>query len=117
MKKLIALLIPLVLVCACISCISSSSGSSSSMEDRYGHDKYDAIVIAEKVVKAKLKSPSTAKFCSSSSCTVSCSDNTWTVSGYVDAQNSFGGTVRNNYEVKFTFSSSSKYTVNVCSIS
>ena len=90
--------------------------ASSSDEDNYGHDKFDAMVIAEKVVKSKLKSPSTADFCSTSDYTVSCVGNSWTVTGYVDAQNGFGATVRNTFTVKFTFSSSSQYTVDSCSI-
>lgn len=85
-------------------------------KDSYGHDKFDAMVIAEKVVKDNLKSPSTAEFCKSSEYTVSCVGNTWTVKGYVDAQNSFGATLRNNFTVKFTFSSSNEYTVDSCSI-
>lgn len=95
---------------------SGSSQSQSTKGDSYGHDKYDAITIAEKVVKNKLKSPSTAKFCKSSEYTVSCVGNSWTVTGYVDAQNDLGATLRNNFTVKFTFSSSSQYTVNSCSI-
>lgn len=92
------------------------ANSTSSNEDSYGHDKFDAMVIAEKVVKGNLKSPSTAEFCSSSEYTVSCVGNTWTVKGYVDAQNSFGATLRTNFTVKFTFSSSNEYTVDSCSI-
>ena len=95
---------------------SESSQSQSTKGDSYGHDKYDAITVAEKVVKNKLKSPSTAKFCKSSEYAVSCEGNSWTVRGYVDAQNDFGATLRNNFTVKFTFSSSSQYTVDSCSI-
>lgn len=100
--------------CGCSS-NSSGSGYSSKDKDSYGHDKFDAITIAEKEVKAQLKAPSTAKFCRSSEYTVSRSSNTWTVSGWVDAQNSFGATLRNNFTVKITFSSSTKYTAS-CSI-
>lgn len=89
---------------------------TNSDEDGYGHDRYDAITIAEKIVKGELKAPSTAEFCSNSEYTVSCVGNTWTVKGYVDAQNSFGATLRSNFTVKFTFSSSNKYTVDSCSI-
>lgn len=88
----------------------------SGKEDDYSHDKYDALAIAKKVVKEKLKSPATAVFCDSSECTISCVGNTWTISGYVDAQNSFGATLRNNFKVKITFSSSNKYTVDFCNI-
>lgn len=92
------------------------SNTTTSNEDSYGHDKYDAMVIAEKVVRSALKAPSTADFCSSSEYTVSCMGNTWTVKGYVDAQNSFGATLRSDFTVKFTFSDSSHYTVDSCNI-
>lgn len=96
--------------------VAASGLDSNSNEDGYGHDRYDAIVIAEKIVKSELKAPSTAEFCSNSEYTVSCVGNTWTVKGYVDAQNSLGATLRNNFTVKFTFSSSNEYTIDSCSI-
>ena len=99
-----------------IPAFSSSSNTSRGLGDSYGHDKFDAHVIAEKVVSEQLKSPSTAKFSKTSECTISVDGNTWTVSGWVDAQNSFGATLRNNYTVKITFSSKEKYTVDKCNI-
>ncbi len=93
-----------------------SATQKTQNEDSYGHDKFDAIVIAEKTVKKDLKSPSTAKFCKSSEYTVTRSGNTWIVEGWVDAQNSFGATIRNNFTVKFSFSSSEKYLVHSCII-
>ena len=83
----------------------------------YGHNKYDAITIAEKEVKAKLKSPSTAKFSSSSETSVTRNGNTWRVTGWVDAQNGFGATLRNSYAVKIEFASSDTYTVKECTVS
>lgn len=83
----------------------------------YGHNKYDAITIAGKEVKAKLKSPSTAKFSSSSETSVTRNGNTWRVTGWVDAQNGFGATLRNSYAVKIEFASSDTYTVKECTVS
>lgn len=91
--------------------------ASSSEKDSYGHTKYDAIVIAEKEVKASLKSPSTAKFSPSSETSVTRSGNTWRVTGWVDAQNGFGATLRNSYTVKIEFASSDTYTVKECTVS
>lgn len=101
---------------ASFSSTSSDSISSSHVEDHYGHDIFDAEVIAEKIVKSNLKSPSTAKFCKHSEYSITCSGNTWTVKGYVDAQNSFGATIRNEFTVSFTFTSSKKYTIDYCNI-
>lgn len=90
---------------------------SNRLEDTFGHDEFDAVVVAEKAVKNKLKSPSTAEFCSHKEYSITCSRNTWTVSGYVDAQNSFGATLRNNFTVKFTFENGERYTIDYCNIS
>ena len=96
---------------------SEMKESTNKDEDSYGHTKYDAITIAEKEVKAKLKSPSTAKFSSSSETSVTRSGNTWRVTGWVDAQNGFGATLRNSYTVKIEFASSDTYTVKECTVS
>lgn len=91
--------------------------TTSSDKDNFGHNKYDAITIAEKEVKAKLKSPSTAKFSFSSETSVTRNGNTWRVTGWVDAQNGFGATLRNSYAVKIEFASSDTYTVKECTVS
>lgn len=85
-------------------------------EDDFGHDEYDAWTAARDIVEGKLKSPSTAKFCSVTNASIERDGNTWTIIGYVDAQNSFGATLRNNFTVKITFTSSTKYTIDQCSI-
>lgn len=80
-------------------------------------DKYDAWVIAQDEVKNRLKAPSTADFCSMSSATVKKNGNTWTVKGYVDAENSFGAKVRNDFTVVITVSEDGgQYIVEECSI-
>ena len=100
------------------SMVSSTPSSSSSLsaEDLYGHDEFDAAVIAEKIVKNNLKVPSTAKFCKHSEYTITCSVNTWTVSGYVDAENSFGAAIRSAFTVTFTFTGSEEYMILSCDI-
>ena len=95
---------------------SATVRESSNIKDGYGHDKYDAQVIAEKVVKNNLKSPSSAEFCSSSQMTITVSGDSWTIKGWVDAQNGFGATLRNNFTVNITFTSSNDYIVNSCII-
>ena len=95
---------------------SSTSGktSTSNNKDSYGHTKGDAFASAEKAVKGKLKSPSTAKFCSVTEATIGCSGNTWVVRGWVDAQNGFGATVRTQFAVTFTFASKDMYSLDSC---
>ena len=86
-------------------------------KDRYGHDKFDAFVVAENAVKEKLKSPSTAQFCTTTEATIGRNGNTWTVKGWVDAQNGYGAMVRANFVVTFTFASKNTYSVALCTVS
>lgn len=65
-------------------------------------DDAEAFTVAEAMVKQKLKSPSTAKFCTVSQSTITHDGDVYTVSGWVDAQNSFGATLRSNWTVTFT---------------
>lgn len=57
-------------------------------------DGYDAQVACKTFVERQLKAPSTAKF---SGLSHSGSGPRWTVTGAVDAENSFGATVRSNW--------------------
>lgn len=91
--------------------------ANGDSKDSYGHDKFDAFVIAENAVKEKLKSPSTAQFCTTTEATIGRNGNTWTVKGWVDAQNGYGATVRANFVVTFTFASKDTYSVALCTVS
>lgn len=91
--------------------------ANGDSKDSYGHDKFDAFVIAENAVKEKLKSPSTAQFCTTTEATIGRNGNTWTVEGWVDAQNGYGATVRANFVVTFTFASKDTYSVALCTVS
>lgn len=67
----------------------------------------DAWVCAQDVVEKNLKSPSSAKFCLMSEATIHYNGeedggSRYTVSGYVDAQNSFGAMIRKNFTVNLT---------------
>lgn len=67
-------------------------------------DKYNADVFAEDFVKEKLKSPSSAKFASTSEKTIKeVETNVWEVSGWVDSENSFGASIRSNFKVKMEY--------------
>jgi len=63
-------------------------------------DKHDAIVQAETYVKDSLKSPKSAKFSGiTETHATEISTNEWEVTGWVDAENSFGANIRSNYRV------------------
>ena len=68
-----------------------------------GDRKRDAWVCALDVVEGRLKSPSTADFCSYPEATITdLGNNRYKIQGYVDAQNSFGATVRSKFTVTLT---------------
>lgn len=70
-------------------------------------DILNAKICAEQAVKDTLKAPSTAEFCSHSDMEAEhLGNNQWIVSGYVDAQNSFGAFIRKDWSVTLTLTSS-----------
>lgn len=97
--------------------ISADVIANGNGKDSYGHDKFDAFVIAENAVKEKLKAPSKAQFCTTTEATIGRNGNTWTVKGWVDAQNGYGAMVRANFVVTFTFASKDTYSVALCTVS
>ena len=76
----------------------------------------DVWYVAVSVVTDRLKAPATAEFCRMSQGTITKSGDTWTITGYVDAENSFGATLRNNFTVIITFTDNTRYTIDQCSI-
>ena len=88
----------------------------SACKDDFGHDWADAYTLAENVVEAQLKAPSTADFSNRNETSIYVHNNVWIVSGWVEAQNSFGATIRNTYTVQITFTSADKYTIDFCRI-
>lgn len=94
-KKAVLSLIAILVVSALVlsACGSSSSNKSAT----------DAKICAEKAVTDSLKSPSTAKFCKYTEMTATnLGGDRWKVTGYVDAQNSFGAVIRTNWTVTLT---------------
>lgn len=59
-----------------------------------------AHVMAQKLVKAQLKAPSTAKFPSAEYTATDLGGGRWRVSSYVDAQNGFGAMLRSQWTVE-----------------
>lgn len=89
--------IPLLLLGGCQAAISSASSGNDEPEE------YDAIYFCKEFVKDKLKAPSTAKF---SGEYATGGGSSWTSSGVVESQNSFGGMVQTRYTCSLTYSSS-----------
>lgn len=86
-------------VCLLKTCTSSNKNSYGGSFSSF-NTSADAKVCAEDAVKQVLKSPSTAKFCPSYEMTaVNMGGSKWEVTGYVDAQNTFGTFIRSNWTV------------------
>lgn len=91
MKKAIAV----ILLCTffMMACGESSDGT---------HSASDSFYIAQEIVKGSLKAPSTAEFCKITEATITHEGDVYTVKGWVDAENSFGAMIRQNFTVTYT---------------
>lgn len=78
-----------------------TAGENDNKKSSSRKDKINAWVCAQDYVERQLKSPGSAKFCSYRDASVSYSSSTdkYTISGWVDAENSFGATLRSNFTV------------------
>ena len=99
---------------------TSSSGSSTTVTD---DDELGVCwALAKDVVKSNLKSPSSAKFpfsYGSDGVSITKSGDTYTVKAWVEAENSFGATLRSDFTVTMTKSGSgknAKFTAQSCYI-
>lgn len=80
-----------------------SSTPSESSRNSARHSDLEAWVCAEKIVKDRLKAPSTAKFCSMREANISHLGNgEYMISGWVDAENSYGAKIRTSFIVFYT---------------
>lgn len=82
---------------------SSSPSGSSSTTNTARHSDDDAFYCAQLIVEDYLKAPSTAKFCKLSDATVTHLGNgEYMVTGWVDAENSYGAMIRSDFVVTYT---------------
>ena len=81
-----------------------SKGNSSTTDISYStHTDIEAWSCAQNIVRSHLKSPSSAKFCTYPSATITYLGNgKYKVKGWVEAQNGFGATLRENFTVTYT---------------
>ncbi|MDD4805134.1 MAG: hypothetical protein PHN69_08405 [Candidatus Pacebacteria bacterium] len=98
---------------------NDATTDSETVED---NEKGACWALAEDVVKSNLKSPSTAKFPFSygdEGVSFSKTNGIYTVTGWVDAENSYGAKLRNNFTVTMTKSGSgddAKFTSKSCNV-
>ena len=111
---LLSIIVIVPIVTLGIASRSITSSKSSTISDSYGNSKYLAITNAERVVESQLKVPSSATF-SNVSAKLS-TNNKWIISGYVEAQNSFGAKVKNSFTVELTAHGKNSFVTNSCII-
>ena len=98
-KKISTIITIIIIAIVAFFLYKACSGSTGNNYDT----ETNAKICAEKAVEDKLKSPSTAKFCSYTQMTATnLSGDKWKITGYVDSQNSFGATVRQYWTVNLT---------------
>lgn len=82
---------------------SSQDSNTSNVGSSARHTDSEAFSCAKAIVKSVLKSPSTAKFCWITDATITHLGNgKYEVTGWVEAENSYGATLRQNFVVTYT---------------
>lgn len=76
--------------------------TEESFRDKYANKTY-ALNLAEDKIRSLLKAPSTAEFANYRDAQISESGYTYTITSYVDAQNSFGAKLRKYFKVRVEF--------------
>jgi hypothetical protein len=106
----------IVIILLFMTCSGVFSGKSLSTPTTKSEKslEVDAFVGSQMVVEKNLKSPSSAKFpliIDSKVSVKKISENKYSVSAYVDSQNSFGAMIRNYYTCTVTLLNDNKYRV------
>lgn len=98
---IILCLVVLVSVCEIVKAKKRNNGVATGGHSRYSYSEEieaTTFALAEKAVKGELKAPSTAKFCKQSECDFeSLGNNQYMMTGWVDAENSFGAMIRSDW--------------------
>jgi hypothetical protein len=85
------------LILSLVACDNNSTG------EKIPYLKPNALTYCQILVKQSLRSPSTADFPFNPNITVSSDKKIYTIRSYVDAQNAFGATLRQNYHCKMHY--------------
>lgn len=87
--------------------LAAGTGCAAGSDD--GGGEYGARDVCQQFVEKRLKSPGSADF-SSESATEN-PDGSWTVTGDVDSDNSFGASIRNSYRCTVRHTSGDNWTL------
>lgn len=100
------ILVIIAIIAAILMLVTCSGGSSSKSSNDWNTESW-AKSYAQIIVKDNLKAPSTAKFCNTARemTAKNLGGAKWRVTGWVDAENSFGAMIRSDFEVVLELSS------------
>lgn len=102
-KKITAIILAVFIFSAFSGIFSDKNTSTKNESAQINEKETQSIVFAENKIENILKSPSTAKFVEVKAYELSNMKDVWAVNGYVDSQNSFGATIRNQWEVQLDY--------------
>lgn len=103
-KRLSAKILPWVIVFGVLFLTVIVIRACGSMKQNNQNDPISAYSMAEVFVEKQLKAPKSADFAGYSDAVVKeIEPGVWLIKSYVDAQNSFGVQIRNNYIVKISY--------------
>lgn len=103
----------LVLIFIVLAVFSGGDGGNSggSSTPDYQNDESMAWIMTQDFVEKRLKSPSSAEFPWSSDVDITRSGNSYTIDGYVDAQNTYGADIRENFVAKVRYDGEGKWSL------
>ena len=100
--------------CIALAVVYTSCAVRSGSQAPRKYDAFDASTRCQDYVKRSLKAPSTAKFAPQNELTITgTTHGAWRVTGWVDAQNSFGAQLRNNFVCEIFFSGDQVHLLNL----
>jgi len=111
-KKIPLLMLILVSLILFLQCNTDPNYTDNQI--KAGKGDIDAYVMANAFVKERLKSPASADFPYYHERGISIKflgDNTYSVSGYVDSQNSFGALIRTDYYCKVKYNGNDNWSL------
>jgi hypothetical protein len=88
--------------------VAMLTGASYMGDSSSGADQYGAQVMCERFIKDQLKSPDSADF-SNEAATMGVNNTLWEVSGDVDAQNTFGASLRSHFTCVVRYTPADEY--------
>jgi hypothetical protein len=91
--------------------VLAALGSTGSMPSSDDGDPYAAYVACQQQLEQQMKAPSTADWPALSDVQVTHVSETFTMAGYVDAENSFGAKIRATWTCKATHETGDQYVV------